>query len=127
MELQDWLTQSFLSALDEVETGYQDELAELQNDTSIKVSLHKSNAALMWLTDEVIEQYPKMTHEARNKLLPFPSSYLVECGFSAVTDILTRKRNRLDIFGRGDLRLKLTKMQPRIQALHDKHQSQGSH
>ena len=33
----------------------------------------------------------------RKLLLPFPSSYLVECGFSAVNYLLLKKRNRSDI------------------------------
>ena len=60
------------------------------------------------------ETYPKITETAQKNILPFPTSYLVECGFSAVTDILTKKRNRLDICERGDLRLKLTKFEPQI-------------
>ncbi|GFV37124.1 uncharacterized protein TNCV_3633921 [Trichonephila clavipes] len=54
---------------------------------------------------------------ARKLLLPFPSSYLAECGFSAVNDLLLKKRNRLDIIKRGDLRLKLTKLEPDIRSL----------
>ena len=61
------------------------------------------------------------------KPLPFPSSYLVKCGFSAVSDLLLKKRNRLDITKRGDLRFKLSKLVPRINALCAKHQAQGSH
>ena len=30
-------------------------------------------------------------------LLYFPSSYLVECGFSAINKILTKERNKIDI------------------------------
>ena len=43
----------------------------------------------------------------------FPSWYLAECGFSAVNDLLLKKRNQLDInkWG-GDLRLMLTKLVP---------------
>ena len=40
-------------------------------------------------------------------LITFPSSYLVEGGFSAVTNILTKKRNQLQINNRGDLRMLL--------------------
>nr|CAH7720003.1 unnamed protein product [Callosobruchus chinensis] len=42
------------------------------------------------------------------------SSYLVKRGFSAVTNFLTKKRNRLDIISRGDLRLTLTKLTPNV-------------
>nr|CAH7720004.1 unnamed protein product [Callosobruchus chinensis] len=45
------------------------------------------------------------------------SSYLVKRGFSAVTNFLTKKRNRLDIISRGDLRLTLTKLTPNVEIL----------
>ncbi|KRX40447.1 hypothetical protein T05_15617 [Trichinella murrelli] len=48
----------------------------------------------------------------RKFLLAFPSSYLVERGFSVVTDFLTKKRSRLQIDKRGDLRLFLTNIEP---------------
>ncbi|KAL4712145.1 hypothetical protein ACJJTC_011006 [Scirpophaga incertulas] len=50
-----------------------------------------------------------------------------ECGFSAVNDILNKKRNRLDITQHGDLRLKLTKIEPDIASLGVNHQAQNSH
>ncbi|KRX95335.1 hypothetical protein T4E_8787 [Trichinella pseudospiralis] len=46
-----------------------------------------------------------------SRLLAFLSSYLVERGFSVVTDFLTKRRSRLQIVKRGDLRLFLTNTQ----------------
>ena len=60
-------------------------------------------------------------------LLHFPTSYLVECGFSAVNKILTKERNKIDICIRVDIRLKLTNFKPNVEGLVAKHQSQGSH
>ena len=59
-------------------------------------------------------------------LLYFPSSYLVECGFSAINKILTKERNKIDICIRGDNRLKLTNFKPNVEGLVAKHQPQGS-
>nr|CAI5833414.1 unnamed protein product [Callosobruchus analis] len=58
---------------------------------------------------------------ARKFLISFPSSYLVERGFSAVTSLLTKKGNRPDIISRGDLRLALTKLTPNVDHLLLKH------
>ncbi|KAJ8031413.1 SCAN domain-containing protein 3 [Holothuria leucospilota] len=58
--------------------------------------------------------------------MAFPTSYLVERGFSTVMVLLTKYRNCLDITGRDDLRLFLTKMEPDIRnptALHQAHPS----
>ena len=60
-------------------------------------------------------------------LLYFPSSYLVECGFSAINKILTKERNKIDICIRGDNRLKLTNLKPNIEGLVAKNQPLGSY
>ncbi|VVC43066.1 Hypothetical protein CINCED_3A019706 [Cinara cedri] len=60
-------------------------------------------------------------------LIAFPSSYLVERGFSAVTNLFTKKRQRLQITNRGDLRILLTKIEPNINELLVKHQPHPSH
>ncbi|XP_042205956.1 SCAN domain-containing protein 3-like, partial [Homarus americanus] len=121
-----WMTQPLLVDLSDVTMEYQGELSELQNDDSIK-ALFKIKGTMMWLCEETQAKYPNTSSLARKLLLPFPSSYLVECGFSAVNDLLLKKRNRLDITKRGDLRLKLTKFLPRIKSLCSRHQAQGSH
>jgi len=122
-----WMMQPVLVDLAGItNVQYQEELAELQNDESVKV-LFNIKGAMAWLCDETEAKYPNTTKCARKLLLPFPSSYLAECGFSAVNDILIKKRNRLDITQRGDLRLKLTKLEPNIKSLCTKHQAQGSH
>ncbi|KAK2712745.1 hypothetical protein QYM36_011442 [Artemia franciscana] len=54
-------------------------------------------------------------------------SYLAEAGFSRVSQMLSKARNRLDFVKRGDLRLSLTSIEPNIMKLVEKHQPQGSH
>ncbi|GFV82822.1 uncharacterized protein TNCV_4147901 [Trichonephila clavipes] len=97
-------------------TSYQAELAELQNDDSVKI-LFSIKGAMAWLSEETEIKYPNSTKCAKKLLLPFPSSFLAECGFSAVNDLLIKKRNQLDLTQRGDLRLKLTKLEPNIKSL----------
>ncbi|CAB4056960.1 unnamed protein product [Lepeophtheirus salmonis] len=48
-----------------------------------------------------------------------------ECGFSAVNDLLLKKRNQLDITKRGELRIKLTKLDPDIKSLCRRQDAQG--
>jgi len=57
----------------------------------------------------------------------FHSSCLVECGFSVVVELLHAKRNQLETSKRGDLRSKLTKLEPRIKQICKQHQAQSSH
>lgn len=122
-----WMMQPMLVDLADISNmQYQEELAEMQNDESIK-SLFNIKGLMAWLCEETEVKYPNSSKYARKKLLPFPSSYLVECGFSAINDLLSKRRNRLDITHRGDLRLKLTKLEPNIKFLCSQHQAQGSH
>ncbi|KAG0439031.1 Zinc finger BED domain-containing protein 5 [Dictyocoela muelleri] len=99
---------------------YQEELAEMQNDESVK-ALFDLKGIIAWLCEETEVKYLNSTTYARKLILPFPTSYLSECGFSAVNDLLVKKRNRLIITQRGDLRLKLTKLSPNIKNLCDMH------
>ncbi|CAK9816137.1 SCAN domain-containing protein 3 [Anthophora plagiata] len=122
-----WMMQPMLVDLSDISNmQYQEELAELQNDESVKTSFNKKGA-MAWLCEETEIKYPNSNKCARKLLRPFPSSFLAECGFSAVNDLLVKKRNRLDITQRGDLRLKLTKLEPNIKSLCSKHQAQGCH
>jgi len=52
---------------------------------------------------------------------------MVERGFSAVTNLLTKKRERLQITNRGDLGMLLTKIEPNINEILAKHQPHPSH
>ena len=93
----EWFTQPFLTNLCDVETCLQDEMAGLKN---VAQNLFKHKATRMWLDNHVKSQYPLTHSTALKLLLPFPTTYLVESGFSVVTDLLTKKRNRLEIENR---------------------------
>jgi hypothetical protein len=69
------------------------ELSEIQNDASIR-TLFNIKGTMAWLCDETETKYPKSTSFARKLLLPFPLSYLVESGFSAVNDVLVKKKKK---------------------------------
>ncbi|GFT99452.1 SCAN domain-containing protein 3 [Trichonephila clavipes] len=78
-----WMMQPMLVDLSDISTmQYQAELAELQNDDSVK-TLFGIKGAMAWLCEETEIKYPNSTKCARKLLLPFPSSFLAECGFSA--------------------------------------------
>ncbi|CAH1986549.1 unnamed protein product [Acanthoscelides obtectus] len=87
----------------------QEEPTELSTNEELKAQF-KNGYQQFWLQNNIPVTYPVLWNIARTFLISFPSSYLVERGFSAVTNLLTKKRNRLDIISRGDLRLTLTKL-----------------
>ncbi|GFU29899.1 protein ZBED8 [Trichonephila clavipes] len=85
-----WMMQPMLvNLLDISNKQYQADLAELQNDDSVK-TLFSIKGAMVWFCEETEIKYPNSTKCARKQLLPFPSSFLIECGFSAVNDLLIK-------------------------------------
>lgn len=126
MNISLWINQPFAISLEDVELEFQQELAEVQSSKTLE-STFRTKGVLMWLDDEVGSRYPRCASHAKSVLVHFPSSYLVECGFSAVNDMVTSKRNRLEITQRGDLRLKLTSIAPEIKKLCAQQTAQISH
>jgi len=97
--------------IETAEIQIQEELIELSTDETLKSSFKGSDRLTeFWLQTNIIHNYPGLWTLVKKVLIAFPSSYLVEQGFSTVTDLITKKRNRLDIVTRGDLRLKLKKL-----------------
>ncbi|XP_025266439.1 SCAN domain-containing protein 3-like [Camponotus floridanus] len=125
MEIPPWIINPF----DETEVKnviLQEELLELSTNEELKVKF-KRGYQTFWLQAEIHEKYPGLWGIARKLLIAFPSSYLVEKSFSVVTNLLTKKRSRLNITERGDLRLFLTKLKPNIDNLLSIHQVHPSH
>ena len=126
IDFPDWLVQPFLIPLVNADESIREELAHFQQDPSASC-IWKYKGQLTWLSEEMEDKYPQMCRVAQELLLPFPTSHLVECCFSAVADLMCKKQNRLNISTRGDLRLKLTSIKPRIDRLCEKQQAHGSH
>ena len=96
MKFPSWIAQPFLfnCASEEgltMDCDLADELLQLQNDDTMK-PIRASQSQLMWLDPQICAKYPKLSKVAEQTLLPFPTTYLVECGFNAVTDLLTKKK-----------------------------------
>uniref|UniRef100_A0A5S6Q8R8 DUF4371 domain-containing protein n=1 Tax=Trichuris muris TaxID=70415 RepID=A0A5S6Q8R8_TRIMR len=89
MVIPDWVLDPFTS-LAGVEVTYQEELIEMQANDELKPKI-KGGYTSFWLQHEIIQLYPRLWNVAKKFLIPFPSSYLVEHGFSAVTDLLGKK------------------------------------
>ena len=66
-----------------------------------------------------VNKFPNLWQVAKLLVLALPTSYLVERGFSAVVQFLTKQRNRLDISQCRDLRLLLTDMKPDVKIIID--------
>jgi hypothetical protein len=120
-----WITLPFDADPSNVEDSLQEELIELQCDSEAKSLFTLRGYQAMWI--QMSCRYPNLWMKAELLFVAFPTTWLVEAGFSAVTVLLSKARNRLNITTAGDLRLYLTKCLPDIPSLVAKHQAQGSH
>lgn len=99
---------------DEV-SGLQEEFLELKSEELLREQFKKLRLTCFWT--QVKKEKPVLGSEAMEVLLPFSTTYLCEHGFSALTNIKNKVRNRLD--PTNDLRLALSRIEPRINDLVD--------
>ena len=83
------------------------ELLELKENKALMANIER-NGLIGWLS--VGSFYPLLFEKAVPFLLGFPTTWLVEAGFSAVNDLLPKKRHQLQIEKRGDLLLGCNKV-----------------
>ncbi|XP_023214246.1 SCAN domain-containing protein 3-like [Centruroides sculpturatus] len=66
----------------------EDQLLEIENNSSLKTTFKTTSLLVFWI--KVMAEYPEIANIALKSLLPFPTSYLCEAGFSAVTATKTK-------------------------------------
>ena len=121
-----WVISPFTVNAADVDVSLQETIIEMQSDEVLLAKFKNRNHDI-WKINDTAEKYPLLWQKAQLYVIAFPSSYLVESGFSHVSHLLSKSRNRLDIVKRGDFRLSLTSMEPNIKKLAEQHQPQGSH
>jgi len=126
MVILEWVLEPSVNVSVEVPVSLQEELIDLSTNEELKFKLQLGYQEF-WLQRKISTLYPTLWVEVKKFFIAFPSSYLAERGFSVVTHLLTKKRNRLSIVERGDLRLLMTTMVPDIEKLVLQHQCHISH
>ena len=129
LDIPQWVAHPLNSTINlsemETITDIEEELLTLQ--TNYELMSLGSNYQRFWLQKEIAHLYPALWDKVKILLIAFPSSYLVERGFSAVSQILGKQRLSLDIVNRGDLRLNLTKIEPDLEKIVSRHQAHPAH
>ena len=98
----------------------------VKQHTVVAESFFKRHGYVKFWIEKGQTNAPTLCKVALNDaILPFATTYLAEYGFSAVTHIKSKARNRLVIH--NDLRLALTELIPNIESLCKAVQAQGSH
>ena len=120
-----WIQDPFLFTLDLMDENDQkkDDLVEMRASKKIKMEFDSMHLATFWCAQ--LEMFPQLAESALNILVPFATTYLCESGFSTLVSIKTKPRNRLD--PEDDMRVAITKKEPRFKLIIEKMQQQKSH
>lgn len=112
-------TSSFNLTLQEEE-----ELISISADRSLKIKFSEESVEDFWILMK--EQFSKISEKALIILLQFLTSYLCELGFSTLTNMKTKKREKL-LGVEEEMRVALSSIRPRISLITKNKQSQISH
>jgi hypothetical protein len=113
----------FTFDFEEIPEIAQEELIEMINDMGIKSEFSSCLETQFWVRR--LLDYPALAKAILKILLPFPTTYECEIGFSSVLQIKTKHRSRLNV--EDDLRCALPSTSPRIKKLPVEKQAQRSH
>lgn len=127
LEKMNWVINPFQTACPKtgLSTNADEELIDLSEDTYLKSTINRQRLTQFWLS--LRATHPHIYAEAVKVLLPFTTSYLCEVGFSAMTSIKTKYRNKLDLS--NSLRLKISRIKVDVEAviLKNRKQAHPSH
>ncbi|XP_063981491.1 protein FAM200A-like [Diachasmimorpha longicaudata] len=84
----------------------EEDFIDLKNDLVHKASFAELELSTFWISLQ--NQYPELSMKALRSLLPFGSSYLCEIAFSSLTEIKSKKRERLQMID-GEMRVYVNK------------------
>ncbi len=127
IKIPDWVLDPFeYTITDNDNIILQRRFIELKKDFELKHAFSKSYI-YFWLQLGIQEKYQEIWIFIEIYFPAFPLSYMAEKGFSAVSKLLGCQRKCLQIVEKGDLRLMISNIEPRIEDLVEKHQTHSSH
>lgn len=88
-------------------------LVDIASDGGLKMSFKQQPLTDFWA--QLLPEHPKLAESALKVLMPFPTTYNCEVGFSTLVGLKTKQRNRLNV--EPSMRLKLSSLEPDIQKL----------
>ena len=91
----EWIRNPFVNVPNHLSVQEEDQMIEIANDCGLKSVFEQTSLAGFWIKTKA--ECPEISVKALKTLLPFPTTYLCEAGFSAMTATKTKLRNRLDI------------------------------
>ncbi|KAI6653910.1 hypothetical protein LOD99_3086 [Oopsacas minuta] len=122
-----WLFDPFCVDVLTVPPYLQEELMDLQSGCEEDAPFAMMGYERFSIAIAGRNKFPYLWKVAKLLVWAFPTSYLVDRGFTAVVQLLTKQRNKLDIFQCGDLRLLQTDMKPDANGIIDDHHINYTH
>ena len=113
----------FLCSADKLSKDMQEQLIELKSDSGLKHLFITSSLSSFWVA--LMPEFPQLCVIALKMLLLCASTYLCEAGFSRLTALKMKYRNRAQI--EDELRICLSNIAPRFEDLCKTKQSHVSH
>ena len=114
IEKYDWLRNPFIevsSADSEFTNAEEEELIDIRSDCTLKLKHSEQPLDTFWI--QLRNEFPIIANRALRVLLRFATSYLCEVGFSTLTNIKTKRRERL-LTVEQEMRVCLSTIRPRI-------------
>lgn len=108
----------------DLKDGEEENLIDLRNDLVFKRIFTEKELSEFRISLNL--KFPRLSNKAFEHLLSFGSSYLCEPRFSALTEMKSKKRERLQMIDE-EMRVCLAKIEPRINLICSKKRSQVSH
>ena len=102
----------------------EEELIDIRNDGNIKLLHRKMPLDEFW--NKIQNEYPNIGEKALVILPQFSTTHLCETAFSVLTNLITRKRERLLVV-EEEMRVALSNVRPNIERICAKNQAQISH
>lgn len=100
-------------------------LLDLRENAKMRRSVDKEG---VFAYISIKDSHPNIFQHVEASIISFPTTWMVESGFSAAVDVFSRKRNKLDLNSRGTIRLRLNDtIKIDYDILYQKHQDQDSH
>ncbi|KAI6648347.1 SCAN domain-containing protein 3-like [Oopsacas minuta] len=81
----------FRTNIETLDPQFQEEFTDLQNDIEYNAIFAQCGYSAFWMKKEVSERYPHIFQTVKLMFVAFPSSYLVEKGFSTVVNLPQNK------------------------------------
>ena len=115
----------FVCKVEDVPEAIQEEFIELTNNAFAKDEFHTCNLDEFWV--KMQRCYPRLGTHVLNILVPFSSTYLFECSFSALLTIKYQVQILSNIDVESDIRCALSTTSLDIEQLAAKKQEDSRH